>query len=83
MFIYRFLKNNLSSRQSNRKVKAERESSVELTLSPCAWGSKVSTSPLIYSLKRPINYCCRICTFLCMIFKKRLFIEALCRSLFI
>ena len=38
--------------------------------------------PLIYSLKRPINYCCWIWTILCKIFKKRLFIEALCRPLF-
>ena len=39
--------------------------------------------PLAYSLKRPINYCCRICTILCIIFKTRLFIEALCRPWFI
>ena len=38
--------------------------------------------PLLYSLKPLIIYCCRICTILCMIFKKRLFIEALCRPLF-
>ena len=47
-------------------------------LSHCVWGSRVSTS----LLKRPINYCCRICTILCMVFKKRLFIAALCRPLF-
>ena len=39
-------------------------------------------SSLVHSLKRPINYCCRICTILCMILKKLLFIEALCRPLF-
>ena len=33
-------------------------------------------------LKMTVNYCYRICIILCMIFKKRLFIEALCRSLF-
>ena len=59
-----------------------RESAVELTHSPRVWVSWVSTSPLVYYLKRPINYCCRICTILCMIFKKRLFIEVLCRPLF-
>ena len=75
-----FLKNNSTSRQSNRKLRLK-ESAVELTLSPCVWGSQVSTAPLIYFLKQLINYCCRICTILCMIFKKCLFIEALCWSL--
>ena len=58
------------------------ESEVELTLSPRIWGSQLSMSSLVHSLKRPINYCCRICTILCMILKKLLFIEALCRPLF-
>ena len=70
-------KNNLESRQSKQKKLRLRESAVELTLSPRVWGSWVSTSPLVYSLKRPINYCCRICTTLCMTFKKCLFMEAL------
>ena len=38
--------------------------------------------PLVYSLKRQINCCCRICGILRMIFKKRPFIEALCKLLF-
>ena len=66
-------------RKVNKKVNAE--IAMELTLSPRVWGSRVSTSLLVYSLKRPINYCCRICTILC-IFKKRLLIEGLCRPLF-
>ena len=39
-------------------------------------------SPFVYSLKRPTNYCCKMCTILCMIFKNRLFMKALCRPLF-
>ena len=62
-----------------KKVKL-RESAIELTRR--VWGSRVSASPVVYSLKRPINYFCRICTTLCMIFKERLFIETLCRPLF-
>ena len=76
------LKNNLTSRQVNKKVKTKRRSATELTLSPRVWGSRVSTSPLVYSLKRPLKYCCRVCTILHMTFKKRLFIEGLCRPLF-
>ena len=53
-----------------------------IALSPRVWGSPFSMSFLVYSLKPPINYSCRICTILCMILKKRLFIEALCRPLF-
>ena len=64
-----------------REREREREPTIELTLSPRVWGSRVSTSPLVYSLKQSINYCCRICTILCMIFEKRLFIEALWRPL--
>ena len=59
-----------------------RETAIDLALSPCVWGLRVSASPLVYSLKRTINYFCRICTNLCMIFKKRLPMEALCRPLF-
>ena len=59
-----------------------RASANELKLSPCVWGSRISTSPLVFSLKRPINHCCRIYTILCRTLKKRLFIEALCRPLF-
>ena len=60
----------------NKKVKTERESHFERV-----WGSRVSTFSLAYSVQRSINYCCRICTNLCMVFKKCLFIELLCRPL--
>ena len=40
-------------------------------LSPRVLGSQVSTSCFVYSLKRLMNYCCRICTISCMIFKNR------------
>ena len=40
------------------------------------------TSFNVPPIKQPINYCCRFCTILCMVFKKRLFIEVLCRPLF-
>ena len=59
-----------------------RQSAIKLMLIPRVWGSRVSTSPFVYSLKRPINYFFRIFTILCMIFKKRPFIEALCKPLF-
>ena len=45
-------------------------------------GSRILASPHVDSLKWQINYCCRICTILCKILKKRLFIEMLRRSLF-
>ena len=69
----------------NKKVKTERVGwrRRELTLSPHVWGLRVSTCPLVYCLKQPINYCCRIFTILCMIFKKHLFIVALCSPIFI
>ena len=54
-------------------------STIALTLSPPVWGWRVSTSCLVYSLNRPTNYCCRICAILCMILKKSLLIEQLCR----
>ena len=60
--------------------KINKNSEIELMLSLRIWGSRVSTSPLVYSLKRPIN-CCRICKILCIILKKRLFTEALYRPL--
>ena len=41
-----------------------------------------NTFQYVYSLKRPTNFYCRICTISCMIFKKNMFMEALCRSLF-
>ena len=41
-----------------------------------------NTFQCVYSLKRPANYYCRICTISCMIFKKNMFMEALCRPLF-
>ena len=44
--------------------------------------SAFTAIPPLYSLKRLINYCCKICTILCIIFKKCLFIEALCIPLF-
>ena len=70
----------------NKKVKTER-SAIKLRLSPRVWDSQVSTSsPLphlpCYSLKRPINYCCRTSPILCMIFKICMFIKTLCRTLF-
>ena len=50
-------------------IAKSRESAIESTFSPCICVARVSTSPFVYSLKQPINYCCRICTILCMIFK--------------
>ena len=67
--------------QRKKEIARLKELEVELTLSPRVWGSRFSMSSLVYSLKRPINFCCRICTILCMILKKRLFIEALCGPL--
>ena len=81
-FVYiRIFKKKTWHRQSNSKLRW-RESAVELTLSPRVFGSQVSRSHLIYSLRRPIDYCCRSCTILWMILKKNLFIEALCRLWF-
>ena len=59
-----------------------RDPAIELTLITCVWGSRGSTFPLVDSLKRPINYNCRIFAILCTIFKKHPFIEALGRPLF-
>ena len=56
--------------QRKQEITRLRELKVELTLSPRAWGSRFSMSSLVYSLKRLINYCCRICTILCTILKK-------------
>ena len=67
--------------QRKKEIARLKELEVELTLSPRVWGSRFSMSSLVYSLKRPINYCCRICTILCTILKKRQYIEALCRPL--
>ena len=62
----------------NKKVKTE---SQQLN-----WRSAllfmVQHPPLVTPLKRPIPYCCRICTILCMIIKRRLFIEMICKPLF-
>ena len=81
LYIYTdFLKNNLNSWQSNRKLKLSVRSWIDAQSSCLGFSS--FTVPLIYSVKRPINYCCIICTTVCIIFKKRLFIEALCRPLF-
>ena len=77
--LFAFIENNLTSQQS--KQESQDWESQQFTLI-CVWGSRVWTSPIVYSLKRPINYCCRICTILRMIFKKSLFVEALCRPLF-
>ena len=44
----------------------------EMTLSPRVWCSRVLTSPLAYSLKRPIHYWRRMFTILGMIFKSYL-----------
>ena len=68
--------------QRKQEITRMRELEVELTLSPRVWGSRFSVSSLVYSVKRPINYCCRICTVLCTILKKRQFIEALWRPSF-
>ena len=78
------LKNNWTSRQIKQEsYKTERvRYGIDARWVLVFGVSRVSTSPLVYSLKRPINYCCNICTIFCMIFKKRLFIEALCRPLF-
>ena len=57
----------------NKKVKTEKESAIDAE-SSCLGFTSFNVS-LVYSLKRPINYCCRFCNILCMIFKKRLFIE--------
>ena len=65
----------------NVNIDTKIESAIEPTFSFCVWGSRVSAFLLVNSLKRSINYCCWICTILCMIFKKPLFIEALCRLL--
>ena len=48
MFIYGFFKNDLTFRQSKRKLRP-RESAVELTLSPRVWVSQVQRpSYLLY-----------------------------------
>ena len=57
--------------QRKQELARLRDLEVELTLSPRVWGLRLSLSSLVYSLKRPINYCCRICTILCTISKKR------------
>ena len=86
-FVLFSLKNNLTSRQSKQKVNTERERERE-RVSNCidaqssCLGSRILASPHVDSLKWQINYCCRICTILCKILKKRLFIEMLRRSLF-
>ena len=67
MFIYAF---DLAKKTRNNKT--ERVKSW-IALRPCVCGSRFSMSLLVYSLKRPINYCSTICTILCMILKKRLF----------
>ena len=65
----------------SKKVKTERVSNLIDAQFSCL-GFTSFNVPFVYSLKRLINYCCKICTILCMIFKKLLFIEALCRPLF-
>ena len=77
--LFVFIENNLTSRQS--KQESQDWESQQFTLIR-VWGSRVSTFPIVYSLKRPISYCCRICTILRMIFKISLFVEALYRPLF-
>ena len=52
----------------NKNAQTERVSNWIDAQSSC-WGSRVSTCSLFNSLKRLINYCCRICTILCIIFK--------------
>ena len=55
--------------QRKQEIARLRDLEVELTLSPRVWGLRLSLSSLVYSLKRPINYCCRIYTILCNIEK--------------
>ena len=77
-FVYFHWKITCQLGKVNKKVKTE---SQQLN-----WRSIfvlwVSTSLFVYSLKRPISYCCRISTILCMIFEKRLFIKVRCRPWF-
>ena len=65
----------------NKKVEADRVNNGIDAQSSCLSFMSFSVA-LVYSLKRPINYCCKICTILCTILKRCLFIEALCRSIF-
>ena len=67
MFIYKL---DLAKKTRNNKTERVRS---WIALSPCVWGSRFSMSLLVYSLKRPINNFCRICTILCIILKKGLF----------
>ena len=80
-FVYFHWKATWHLGKINKKVKTERVNNWTESQSSCL-GSRVPTFPLVYSPKQPISYCCRIYTILSMIFKKRLFIEALCRALF-
>ena len=75
------LKNNLTSWQT-RKFNTEKISNwIDAYSLRLGFRSFNSPLPLVYSIKRPIT-CCKICTILCMIFKKHLLIEMLWRSLF-
>ena len=79
------LKNNLTSQQSTHESSEQRESANWIDAQSLCLGftsfnaPRPPPPPLVYSLKQSINYCCRVCTILCMIFKKCLFIESLCR----
>lgn len=66
----------------NKKVQIERVSNGNVTQSSCFGFMSFNAPLLVYSIKWPINYCYRIYLILCMILKKRLFIEALCWPLF-
>ena len=65
----------------NKKVETKRVSNLVEFHCLCL-GFMSFNIPLVYSLKRLINYCFRICSILCMIFKKWLFLKALYRPLF-
>ena len=65
----------------NNTVKTERVN-IWIDAQSLCMGLTDCNAPLVYFLKRLMNYCCRICTILCIIFKKLLLIEALCRLLF-
>ena len=64
----------------NKKVETKRVSNLVEFHCLCL-GFTSFNIPLVYSLKRLINYCFRICNILCMIFKKRLFLKALYKPL--
>ena len=63
------------------KVKTQGVSSLIDDHSSCLEFTSFNVPP-VWSLKQPINYCCRICTILFMTLKKCLFKGALWRPSF-